>query len=180
MVREARADILGPGRRLTRCSAKTNSAPGSASPWSRLSARCCSTFSVVATRSARFGYLSAAALATCGLWPGFARGVTCDLTLTVAIELALLSFFLWESKESRAGADRLWYVFCFALGLATLAKGLVGVVLPLVIIAPYLILTGGWKSLLRPRLIIFGAVIFLATAAVWYAPVIAEKRARIH
>ncbi len=109
------------------------------------------------------------------MWPGFARGVTCDLTLTVAIEIALLSFFLWESKESRAGADRLWYLFCFALGLATLAKGLVGVVLPLVIIAPYLILTGGWKSLLRPRLIIFGAAIFLATAAIWYAPVVARN-----
>jgi 4-amino-4-deoxy-L-arabinose transferase-like glycosyltransferase len=125
--------------------------------------------------SARFGYLSAAALVTCGLWPGFARGVTCDLTLTVAIEIALLSFFLWESKESRAGADRLWYVFCFALGLGTLAKGLVGVALPAMIIAPYLVLTGGWKSLPRLRLIIFGALIFFATAAVWYAPVIARN-----
>ncbi len=126
-------------------------------------------------RSARFGYLSAAALVTCGLWPGFARGVTCDLPLTVAIEIALLSFFLWESKESEAGADRLWYVFCFALGLATLAKGLAGVILPMMIIAPYLILTGAWRSPLRPRLIIFGALIFLATAAVWYAPVIARN-----
>jgi 4-amino-4-deoxy-L-arabinose transferase-like glycosyltransferase len=126
-------------------------------------------------RSARFGYLSAAALVTCGLWPGFARGVTCDLPLTVAIETALLSFFLWESKESETGAGRLWYVFCFALGLATLAKGLVGVVLPMMIIAPYLILTGAWKSLLRPRLIILGALIFLGTAAVWYAPVIARN-----
>jgi len=126
-------------------------------------------------RSARFGYLSAAALVTCGLWPGFARGVTCDLPLTVAIETALLSFFLWESKESETGAGRLWYVFCLALGLATLAKGLVGVVLPMMIIAPYLILTGAWKSLLRPRLIILGALIFLGTAAVWYAPVIARN-----
>jgi len=126
-------------------------------------------------RSARFGYLSAAALVTCGLWPGFARGVTCDLPLTVAIEIALLSFFLWESKESGAGADRLWYVFCFALGLATLAKGLAGLVLPMMILAPYLIMTGAWRSPLRPRLIIFGALIFLATAAVWYAPVIARN-----
>jgi len=127
-------------------------------------------------RSARFGYLSAAALVTCGMWPGFARGVTCDLPLTVAIEIALLSFFLWESKESEAGgAGWFWYVFCFALGLATLAKGLVGVVLPMMIIAPYLILTGAWRSLLKPRLIIFGALIFLGTAAVWYAPVIARN-----
>jgi 4-amino-4-deoxy-L-arabinose transferase-like glycosyltransferase len=126
-------------------------------------------------RSARFGYLSAAALVTCGLWPGFARGVTCDLTLTVSIEIALLSFFLWQSKDSEGGDDRLWQVFCFALGLATLAKGLVGVAMPAMIIAPYLILTGGWRSLLRPRLIISGALIFLATASVWYAPVIARN-----
>jgi 4-amino-4-deoxy-L-arabinose transferase-like glycosyltransferase len=126
-------------------------------------------------RSARFGYLSAAALVTCGLWPGFARAVTCDMTLAVAIEIALLSFFLWETKESRAGADRLWYVFCFALGVATLAKGLVGVALPAMIIAPYMVLTGGWRSLPRPRLIIFGALILIVTAAVWYAPVIARN-----
>jgi 4-amino-4-deoxy-L-arabinose transferase-like glycosyltransferase len=126
-------------------------------------------------RSARFGYLSATALVTCGLWPGFARGVTCDVTLAVAIEIALLSFFLWESKESQDGSDRLWYLFSFALGLATLAKGLIGVALPMMIIAPYLILTGGWRSLLRPRLIISGALIFLATSAVWYAPVIARN-----
>ncbi|MBO0726119.1 MAG: glycosyltransferase family 39 protein [Blastocatellia bacterium] len=128
--------------------------------------------------SARFGYLSASVLVTCGLWLGFARAVTCDLTLSVTIQTALLSFFLWESKESRVGTDRLWYVFCFALGLATLAKGLVGVVLPAMIIAPYLILTGAWKSLLKPRMIvpiIVGALIFLATAAVWYAPVIARN-----
>jgi 4-amino-4-deoxy-L-arabinose transferase-like glycosyltransferase len=38
-----------------------------------------------------------------------------------------------------------------------------------------LILTGGWRALLRPRLILFGALIFLATAAVWYGPVIARN-----
>ena len=124
--------------------------------------------------SARFGYLSATALATCGLWPGFARAVTFDLTLTVAIEIAFFSFFLWESKESQAGRNRLWYVFCFALGLATLAKGLVGIVLPLVVIAPYLILTRNWKILLKPSLLVFGALILLGTAAVWYAPVTAK------
>lgn len=124
------------------------------------------------TGSARFGYLSAAALVTCGLWPGLARATTFDLPLAVAIEIALFSFFLWEDGE-RLNSGRLWYVFCFAMGLATLAKGLVGVVLPLLIVAPYLILTHNWKIVFRPRLLAVGALIFLATAAVWYAPVIA-------
>ncbi len=123
--------------------------------------------------SARYGYLSAAALATCGLWPGFARGATFDLPLTVAIEIALFSFFLWHSRETKTGGNQLWYTFCFALGLATLAKGLVGIILPLAIITPYLLLAGNWKSILKPRLLGLGALVFLATVAIWYAPVIA-------
>ncbi len=130
--------------------------------------------------SARFGYLSATALATCGLWPGFARGATFDLPLAVAIELALFSFFLWESEEGerergRGRGGEMWGLFAFALGLATLAKGLVGIVLPLAIITPYLVLTRRWKVVLKPRLLALGALIFLATAAVWYAPVMARN-----
>lgn len=121
-------------------------------------------------RSARYGYLSAAALVTCGLWPGFARGATFDLPLAVAMAAALLSFFLWE----RGGGEslRLWVVFAFALGLAVLAKGLAGIVLPVAIIVPYLLLAGRWRIVLMPRRLLLGAAIFLATAAVWYGPVI--------
>jgi 4-amino-4-deoxy-L-arabinose transferase-like glycosyltransferase len=126
-------------------------------------------------RSARVGYLGAATLVTCGLWPGFARGATFDLTLAVAVELALISFFLWESREAQEGRNRCWWIFCVALGLATLAKGLVGVAVPLAIIAPYLFLTRRRKAVLRPRLLVFGALIFLATAGAWYAPVIAQN-----
>ncbi|MGH9841127.1 MAG: ArnT family glycosyltransferase [Blastocatellia bacterium] len=122
-------------------------------------------------RSARYGYLSAAALATCGMWPGFARGATFDLPLAVAMTLALISFFLWEEKAERR---RLWALFAFALGVAVLAKGLVGVVMPLAIIAPYLLLTGRWRAVLNPRLLITGAIVFIATASLWYAPVIAR------
>lgn len=128
-------------------------------------------------RHSRFGYLSASVLATCGLWPGFARGATFDLPLAFAIELALLSFFWWERKEEQQGRDRLWLVFCFALGLATLAKGLAGLVLPLAIITPYLVLTRRWKIVLKPRLLVLGALVLLATAAVWYGPVM-EKNGR--
>jgi 4-amino-4-deoxy-L-arabinose transferase-like glycosyltransferase len=120
--------------------------------------------------SARWGYLSAAVLITCGLWPGFARGATFDLPLAVAMELALLSFFLWSSKEAQTGKHRYWWVFCLALGLAVLAKGLIGIVLPLAIIAPYLLLTRQWRIVLQPRLLIGGALVFLATTAIWYAP----------
>lgn len=125
--------------------------------------------------STRYGYLSAAALATCGLWPGFARGATFDLPLAAAMELALLSFFLWESSPEPRRKNRLWYVFCFALGLAVLAKGLVGIVLPCAIVGAYLLLSGRLKIVFKPRLLLLGGLIFLATAAVWYGPVIAKN-----
>lgn len=126
-------------------------------------------------RSARFGYLSAATLATCGLWPGFARGATFDLPLSVAMALALFSFFVWERSEKEQGRNPIWWLFCFALGLAVLAKGLVGIVLPGAIIGLYLLLTRRLSVLLKPKLLFVGAILFLATAAIWYAPVIARN-----
>ncbi|MEO6726391.1 MAG: glycosyltransferase family 39 protein [Blastocatellia bacterium] len=125
-------------------------------------------------RSARFGYLSAAALATCGLWLGFARGATFDLPLSVAMTLALFSFFVWERREKEQGRNRFWWILCFALGLAVLAKGLVGIVLPAAIIGLYLLLTRRLKVILKPKLLFAGTILFLATAAIWYAPVMAR------
>ena len=153
-------------------------------------------------RSARLGYLSATVLVTCGLWPGFSRGATFDMPLAATIELTLISFFLWESKEPYAAGSRQyaeegerstevkkyaayrllhtacyngwWWIFWFALGLATLSKGLVGIVLPLLVIAPYLLLTKRVRVLNNPPLLLGGLSIFMATAASWYGPMIAR------
>ena len=139
-------------------------------------------------RSARFGFLSAMVLATCGMWPGFARVATFDLTLSVAVTLALASFFLWaESVPRPLGSESVSddssqqprslsvaVLMFFALGLAVLAKGLVGIVLPSAIIGLYLLLTRRLKIVFNPKLLLIGSVVFLATAATWYAPVIAK------
>jgi len=128
------------------------------------------------TGSGLTGYLSAATLTTLSLWVGFARGVTSDLPLAVAIEAALLSFFWWhvEREDSRAG-NLGWYVCCLALGFAVLAKGLVGIVLPGAIIGLYLILTRQLLDLLRkPRLLLIGAIIFFVSAGTWYGPMFAR------
>ena len=115
----------------------------------------------------RFGYLSAAALITSSLWVGFSRAATFDLPLAVAMEIALLAFFLWFRESN----DWFWYACCFGMGLAMLAKGLVGIVLPAAIIGLFLLLTRNLGLLLkRPKLLLIGAVIFLATSATWYAP----------
>ena len=115
----------------------------------------------------RFGYLSAMALASSAIWIGFSRAATFDLPLAVAMELALLAFFLWVREDK----DWFWYACCFGMGLAMLAKGLVGIVLPAAIIGLFLLLTRNLLTLLkRPQLLLVGAVIFLATSATWYMP----------
>src|SRR4030095_9882256 len=53
--------------------------------------------------SARLGYLSAAALLNCASRVALARAATCDLPLTVAMEIALFSFFLWSETEAPQG-----------------------------------------------------------------------------
>ncbi len=125
-------------------------------------------------RSAQFGFFSAAVLATCGMWPGFSRVATFDLTLSVAMALALISFFVWERDEEQSGRSWFFFIGCFALGVAVLAKGLVGIALPSAIIGLYLLVTRRLKIVFNPKLLLIGAVIFLATAATWYAPVIAK------
>ncbi|HKX33458.1 MAG TPA: glycosyltransferase family 39 protein [Blastocatellia bacterium] len=127
--------------------------------------------------SPRLGYLGASVLMTCGLWPGFARATTFDLPLSVAMELGLLSFYLWERTEEPKGRTRLWWLFCFSIGLAFLAKGLVGILLPLAIAGPYLLLTGRLKAILKPRLLILGSLVVAVTAATWYWPVISRNGA---
>jgi 4-amino-4-deoxy-L-arabinose transferase-like glycosyltransferase len=123
-------------------------------------------------RTARFGYLSAAALVTCGLWPGFARGATFDLPLSVCVELALVCFFVWTQQVKRA--DRFWWLFCGALGLAVLAKGLVGLVLPVAVATLYALLTGRVRLVLQPRLLLPGALLLLGVVALWYGPMLAR------
>src|SRR5581483_6276102 len=128
--------------------------------------------------SARYGYLSAAVLLSSGLWLGFGRGATFDTPLAMAIEMALLAFYLWERGQTTESANHKnfwWYVCSFALGLAVLAKGLVGIVLPAGIIGLYLLITRRLMTVLkRPGLLLVGAAIFLATCATWYGPMFAR------
>jgi 4-amino-4-deoxy-L-arabinose transferase-like glycosyltransferase len=125
--------------------------------------------------SARFGYLNAAALLSAAFWPAFARAATFDLPLTVCLALALLAFFLWEqSAATEQPQNGYWYLCAVAVGLALLAKGLVGIILPAGIIGLYLSLARRWRVLWQPKLLVVGGLLMLATAATWYGPMLAR------
>jgi 4-amino-4-deoxy-L-arabinose transferase-like glycosyltransferase len=76
----------------------------------------------------------------------------------------------WRSSPALRGAgqrDVYLYGFYIAMGVATLAKGLLGFMLPGMLILLYLMATGEWRLLLRMR-ILRGIVLFLAVAGPWY------------
>ena len=113
------------------------------------------------------GILAAVVLSTSVLYFALSRLITLDMPVSALLTAALLSFLL--AIREQAAPRRRWfflsfYVFC---ALATLTKGLIGVVFPGVIIFFWMLLTGEW-GVLRSMRLISGAGMFLLIAAPWH------------
>jgi 4-amino-4-deoxy-L-arabinose transferase-like glycosyltransferase len=92
------------------------------------------------------------------------RAATMDMLLAAALTAGLGLFALRQLDLAGAGASILGAAF---LGLATLAKGPIGIVLPVLVLASYLAITRQWP---RPRLAeaALAAGAFLMVALPWY------------
>ena len=99
--------------------------------------------------------LSAIILGTSALFFAIARINIIDMTLSFFLTLALFSFYIFY-KENR---KRWLYIFYAALAFATLAKGLIGVVLPAGVIFCFMLFTRDWSILKRlflsPAILVF-------------------------
>lgn len=97
----------------------------------------------------------------------FSRQVIFDMTLTFLVTLSLLAFWI------AAGTDfkRPWLevVMFAAWGIATITKGPVGFLLPLLSILTYQALAGRFRELKRLRWGL-GIAVFLAAALSWFVP----------
>ncbi|MCP9849351.1 glycosyltransferase family 39 protein [Cyanobium sp. Morenito 9A2] len=117
----------------------------------------------------RRSWLGAALLALNPGWVGWGRTSVTDMFLSSAITLSLFGFFLAYSQEGRPGLRRWGYVamplFC---GIAVLAKGPVGLVLPGAVIVVFLLCQGQLASVLRQMPMLPMALGFLAVASPWY------------
>ncbi len=92
-----------------------------------------------------------------------ARMAIFDIPLVFFEMLALLFFFNWQEEKKK----RDYYLFFILMGLAVLMKGPIGVLLPLLVIIPYLIFTGGLRSLLNIHFIP-GCVATYLIGGTWY------------
>jgi 4-amino-4-deoxy-L-arabinose transferase-like glycosyltransferase len=97
---------------------------------------------------------------------GFARAAGTDMPLAAMFTIALLAWYAWHQSR-RVGYLGLFYL---SLGLATLAKGPVAVVLAAMIIGSFAIAKRE-KQLISQTFWIPGILLFLATTLPWYIAV---------
>jgi len=104
----------------------------------------------------------------------FSRGATFDVVVTMPVTWALVCFLLHERAIPRSTRRLLLFGFFGAMGVALLAKGLVGLVIPLGVITFYYLFTRQKPSREFLRSIFWGLPITLLVAALWYGPVISR------
>jgi len=110
-------------------------------------------------------FLSAAVLATSAEYLVLSRVVVHDISLAFFITLALALFFMGYNNEKHR--RRLFLLGYAAMGFSVLAKGPVGVLLPVTIIGLFLIFKKQ-LNFLKQMQVGWGVLIFLAVSAPWY------------
>ena len=98
----------------------------------------------------------------------FSRGASFDVILTFPVTAALVSFFVYELRKEKTDFSLLlFYIF---IGIALLAKGLIGIVLPFGIVGLYYLLS----HQIPPRNFLislaWGTALSTLVASVWYVP----------
>jgi 4-amino-4-deoxy-L-arabinose transferase-like glycosyltransferase len=102
----------------------------------------------------------------------FSRAAAFDIILTMTMTWALACFILSELERDNGRHRLLLAGFYLFIGLSLLAKGFIGIVLPLGIVGGYYVLRRRWPE--RSTLFSFawGIPLALLVAATWYAPII--------
>ena len=103
-------------------------------------------------------------------WIGWGRTSVTDMFLASAIGLALFGFALAAGAPDRPQLRRIGQAsLALFAGVAVLAKGPVGLLLPLLVIAAFLLLTGRRRHLRPLRVWLPMAALLLGVVAPWYA-----------
>jgi 4-amino-4-deoxy-L-arabinose transferase-like glycosyltransferase len=118
---------------------------------------------------------AAAALAVNPLFIGFARAATFEAPIAAAVFASLACFHRMNESASEREFRRARTGFHIFLGVGLLAKGLVGIAVPGLVVALFLATDGTpcrdkVAAVLRMRPV-SGALIAAATAGTWYLPV---------
>jgi 4-amino-4-deoxy-L-arabinose transferase-like glycosyltransferase len=105
----------------------------------------------------------------------FSRAASFDIILTFPVTASLICFFIWEPRrESRSSPPLLSALpligFYFFIGVALIAKGLVGIVFPLAIVAFYYLLSLKYPPKAFMASLFWGTLAAMIVASAWYVP----------
>jgi len=122
----------------------------------------------------RSGLLASVILSTSLLYYSMSRVIILDMPVSVLISFALLSFLVGTHKDP--GLQRRLYMWAFYVfaALAVLTKGLIGIVIPGMIIGAWILVLGEWR-LFKTLYLPSGLTLFLLIAAPWHIMVIREN-----
>ena len=119
------------------------------------------------------GLMAAIVLGTSLLYLVLSRILLLDMAVSVLMSATLFCFILGV-REPSGSQRRWWFLGLYAsAALATLAKGLIGLLLPGAVMFLWLLVFNQWRRLL-PMHLAAGGILFLAVAAPWH--VLAAQR----
>ncbi|MBP6004306.1 MAG: glycosyltransferase family 39 protein [Pyrinomonadaceae bacterium] len=102
----------------------------------------------------------------------FARGASFDIVVTFPLTAAMTGFFIFDRAQSNSFRAKYLPLIAFYLfiGVALIAKGLIGIVFPFAIVAFYHVLS--WRMPSRALIIsvFWGTLLAALVAALWYLP----------
>ncbi|MBE9230104.1 glycosyltransferase, partial [Phormidium sp. LEGE 05292] len=124
-------------------------------------------------------WIGAALIALNPITIAWARTGVSDMLLSGCMGTSLLCFFIGYAGKDESNCSEKprsfllnispWYIAFYVLSaLAVLTKGPVGIVLPLIIIASFVIYLGNWREVWQEMRPVWGSLIFSAIALPWY------------
>jgi 4-amino-4-deoxy-L-arabinose transferase-like glycosyltransferase len=121
-----------------------------------------------------FGFWSLVVMTTCLGLIVFSRAVSFDVVITMTATWSL-AFFLLHELPSTKNKRLLLAGFYVFVGLSLLAKGLVGIVIPVGVVGLYYLLRRIWPQRSVWLSLLWGLPLAMLVAAIWYGPVIARN-----
>jgi 4-amino-4-deoxy-L-arabinose transferase-like glycosyltransferase len=113
----------------------------------------------------RAGFFSGLVLATTWIYFAIAQINIIDMGLSVFVTIALVGFLMGSTGDRRH-----LLLFYGGMALATLSKGLIGIVLPCAVAGTWILLTRNWK-LARRAFYGWGILLFLGLTIPWFMAV---------
>lgn len=112
------------------------------------------------------GLLASFILASSLLYAGMSQFVTLDMTVTALLTGGLISFILGIKNTAIKRRNLMWMMYAF-FALATLTKGLIGIIIPGLVLFTWFLICNEWQQLKKCHLL-SGSIIFLAITLPWH------------